>query len=51
MTQTKPIPKEVARKFLQDRQAAKGPPPSQADIQRMLGRDLIEAEREANRPR
>lgn len=51
MPQTKPIPKEVARKFLQQRLADKSPPPSQEEVRRQLGIPMIEAEREAKQPR
>lgn len=37
--------KEQVREYMQQRQAAQCPPPSQQEINRMLGRDLIEAER------
>jgi hypothetical protein len=37
--------KEQVREYMQQRQAAHCPPPSQKEINRMLGRDLIEQER------
>lgn len=37
--------KEQVREYMQQRQAQHSPPPSQKEINRMLGRDLIEAER------
>lgn len=43
--------KEEVRKFMQQRQVERKPPPSQEEVRRQLGIPMIEAEREAQRPR
>lgn len=42
---TRPTPEQV-RDYMNQRFASREPPPSQADIRRLLGWDLIAAQRE-----
>lgn len=45
MQPIQPLSKEQVRDFMAKRQQDKAPPPSQSEMRRILGRDLIEAER------
>lgn len=49
MQPIKPLSKQQVRDFMAKRQKDKTAPPSLEEMRRILGRDLIEAEREAAR--
>jgi hypothetical protein len=51
MTQTSKPDREVVRTWMQQRQASGSPPPSPEQVRIELGWKLVEAEREAKRPR
>jgi hypothetical protein len=51
MTQTSKPSNQQVRNWMQQRQAARTPPPAPEEIRTQLGWRLIEAEREAKQPR